>query len=411
MRFWLGQSASLLGSQITLLALPLTAITVLGASPSEMGLLAAAQGAPVLLVGPLAGVWVDRWPRRPVLLLSNLAQAALIGCIPALWALGVLRMDVLYGVGFLGGVAGAFFWPAYHAYVPALVEREHLVEANTKLEASVFLARVVGPGVGGLLVQVVSAPAALLADAASFLAATILLLGVHAPALPRTGTAPQGLWRDAGAGITAIASIPVLRALVLSESVFMFGAGGFFAVYVLFLARDLGLSPLAIGGVMAIAAPAALLGSLIPGGVVKYLGIGPTLLVAAAVGGAGRVLAPLAAGPVAVPLLACSECLRVGIGPTQNVTAASLRQAVTPDHLRGRTAAVTRSLTWGVAPLGALAAGLVGEAYGARGALLAAALVSAIPPLAILAASPLRTMRGLPQATTLASRAVSSSAR
>src|SRR5689334_4573513 len=181
MKLWSGETISLFGSQVTALALPLTAVLVLKASPAEMGILGAVEFAPFLLLSLFAGVWVDRLRRRPIMILADLGRALLVFSIPAMFWLGQLRMEYLYLVGLLTGVLTVFFDVAYQSYLPSLVEREQLVEGNSKLEVSRSVAQIAGPGLAGALVQTISAPVAMLVDGLSFLASTFFLGLIRKP--------------------------------------------------------------------------------------------------------------------------------------------------------------------------------------------------------------------------------------
>ena len=196
LRLWSGQTISQFGSQVTQLALPLTAAITLQVSALEMGVLGAVEFAPFLLFGLVAGVWVDRQPRRRTLIAADLGRALLLGLIPLAALFGVLRIELLYAVGFLTGVLTVFFDVAYQSYLPILVERSQLVEGNARLEVSRSVAQVVGPGLGGTLVQLVSAPVAIAVDALSFLASAGFLAGIgRAEPPPRRGAGP-GVWAD-----------------------------------------------------------------------------------------------------------------------------------------------------------------------------------------------------------------------
>src|SRR5206468_4513561 len=208
---WAGQSVSAVGSQVSALAVPLTAVVVLGAGPVEMGLLGAAQFAPALLLGLIAGVWVDRLPRRPILIAADLGRTALVAAVPSLALLGVLRVEHLLGIAFLIGSLSVLFDLAAQAYLPALVGREHIVEANSKFEQSASLAGVAGPSLAGLLVQAVGAPFAMALDAASFAASALCLARIRAPEAPPARAArPSRIWGEIGEGVRAVAADPIL---------------------------------------------------------------------------------------------------------------------------------------------------------------------------------------------------------
>src|SRR5439155_24965660 len=197
LKLWAGQTASLVGTEITRLAFPLTAVVLLHATPAQMGLLGAAQFAPFLLVGFFAGTWVDRWRRRPILLWTNLGQAVLLGSIPAAAPLHRLGIAQLYVVGFATGACTVVFDVAYQAFLPALIGHEHLVEGNSKLTASRSLTQMAGPGLGGGLAQLVSAPLAITADVCSFLVAALCFAWIREGVPACRGTLQrQSLWAD-----------------------------------------------------------------------------------------------------------------------------------------------------------------------------------------------------------------------
>src|SRR5918995_5403874 len=202
-RLWAAQSASLIGSEITALALPLMAVLLLDASPVQMGLLAAAGTAPFLLCSLPAGVWIDRRQRRPVLIAADIARAGLLLSIPLTAWLGVLRIEQLYAVTFLAGVLGVFFEVAHYAYVPSLVGRESVVEGNSKLQISYSAAEAGGPGIAGLLVQFISAPGAIVVEAITFLISAVLLRRIETPESPVDSQTSRGARLDVEAGLRA----------------------------------------------------------------------------------------------------------------------------------------------------------------------------------------------------------------
>src|SRR5205085_1546506 len=216
---WIGQTISAFGSRITREGLPLTANLVLGATPTEMGLLAAAGTLPVLLIGLLAGVWVDRLPRRPILIIADISRAVLLGTVPLAAVLGVLRIEQLYLVAVLVGILTVFFEVANQSFLPTLVQREHIVEGNSKLSASDSLAEIGGPALTGVLVQLITAPIAILFDALSFLASALCagFIRVREPA-PVPTEERQSLWREIREGLRLVLGNPLLRATTAALS-------------------------------------------------------------------------------------------------------------------------------------------------------------------------------------------------
>ncbi len=325
---WAGQTVSLFGSAFTTLALPLTAVLVLGATPWEMGLLAAVGGAPWFLFGPFAGVWVDRARRRPLLIATDLARALLLGSIPLAAALGMLRLGRLNLVAFPIGVASVLFEIAQQSYFPTLVTRERLVEGNSKLSASLTVANVAAPGLAGGIVQLLTAPLALLVDAASFLISAACLGAIRtaepAPAVA-AGSATVGAQIREGLRFTRDA--PAIRAFTATNATFFCCNGIVTTVLLLYLARDLGLSAAVIGLIRAVGSVGGLFGALLAAPLTARWGLGPTILWSAALRGAGLLAPPLAGSlPVGVvPVLVVGQFAMSGAWSVFFVNQTSLR--------------------------------------------------------------------------------------
>jgi MFS family permease len=399
-RLWAGQTISQIGSQITMLALPLTATLVLDASPLEMGILSAAEYLPFLLVGLFAGVWVDRVRRRPILVATDLARAVLLGSIPLAAALDVLSLEQLYAVGFLVGVATVFFDVAYQSFLPALVGRAELVEGNSKLEASRSIAQIAGPGLAGGLVSLITAPMALAIDAVSFVGSALFLSAIRAPeAPPAAAGASRSVWGDIRDGLRVVVDDPVLRSIAgCTATANLFGNVGM-AIYVLYVTRELGIGPALLGTILAVGSVGAVVGALVGGAVARRLGVGPTIVLSAGLFGLSGALVAAAAGSPAqvIAMLTAAQAVSGLAGTTYNINQVSLRQAVTPDQLQGRMNATMRFLVWGTIPIGALAGGVLGERIGMRPTLFVAALGSLLPVLWVLL-SPVRGIRAVPTA-------------
>jgi MFS family permease len=372
---WSGQSVSLLGSAVTRLALPLTAVLILGATPAQMGLLVASQTTPMLLIGLLAGVWVDRVRRRPLLIATDLGQAVLLGWIPLAAVLGLLRMEQVYVVAFLVGCLVVLSGLAGVAYLPVLVGRSRLVEANSWLTASESVAQIAGPSFAGGLVQVVSAPVAILIDCASFVVSAVALTRIRQPEpAPPPREAGQRIGPEIAEGFRLLLANPVLRALAGAA-----GTGNAFsaasqAVYLLFATRELGIDPALLGLILGIGSVGSLVGAVLAGPLARRFGLGQTMLGVAALYGLSSVLVPVAGGPllVASAVLLLARLLLALANPIFNITSISLRQTLTPDHLQGRVNASARFIANAVTPLGALVGGALGETIGLRPTLLVA---------------------------------------
>lgn len=395
MNLWIGQSVSLLGSQVTLLALPLTAVLVLDASPAQLGLLYAAQTAPFIVFGLLAGVWVDRLPRRPLLVLGDLGRAVLLTCIPVSAMLRALTVEQMYVVAFLVGMCTLIFDVAYQSYLPAVVARRDLVQANARLELSRSTAQIVGPGVAGVLVQTITAPLAILADAVSFVASSALVWTIHAPESPQLH-ARQSLAREIGVGLRAVLGQPLLRRIAGCTATSNLFSSALTALLVLFATSELGLTPAAFGLIVGAGSVGALLAAVANRAIVRRLGTGPTIVGGISVTALGAVLIPLSDGPlpVASVVLACGQALMGFGGVLYNVNQVSLRQTLTPDAVLGRMNATMRFLVWGTMPIGGLLGGVLAEHIGLRATLAVAAVGSLLAPVWV-AASPLVRLRSL----------------
>jgi MFS family permease len=395
---WAGQTISQFGSQISTVAVPLIAVITLHASAAQMGLLGALGRAPFLLY-LVAGVWVDRARRRPVLIGTDLARGLVLLAVPAAALAGALRIEVLYAVVFLVMTLQVWFDIAYMAYLPSILERERLIDGNVRLESSRSAAQVAGPGLGGLLVQALSAPLAVVADAASFVASALFLSGIRTPERPPTAAAGarRSLRAEIVEGLRFVLGHRLLRPLAVAV-----GVGNLFwamqlAVYVLFLNRGLGVPPALLGLILGAAGPGALAGSLLAGRLLRRLGLGTTVIGGLTLFGLGAALVPLAprALPVAVPLLMLAALAMALAFQVTSINVLSLRQAVTPARLQGRVNATFRFVGLGSSPLGALVGGALGGPLGLRPTLAVAALgLLAAPPLVAL--SPVRRLRRAP---------------
>ena len=403
LKLWAGQTISQVGAQVTFLALPLVAVVTLEATPFEMGLLTAAEAVPALLVGLHAGAIVDRHRRRPILVGGDLGRAALLALVPLAWALGALSMPLLYAVVLAIGLLNLFFDVAYQAFLPTIVPRERLVEGNGKLELSRTAAEVAGPGLAGGLVQLLTAPVALLLDACSYVASGLLIAWIKvAESLPDRASRPTRLLDEIREGLGVVLGDPRLRALLGGRGIFMFFNEMLEAVFVLYIARSLGVGPALLGAIFAVGGAGFVVGALLPERVAHRIGVGPALAGAVAIVGLSDLLVPLAEGSrwVVVPLLTVAQFF-FGIGLTVfNVNQVSLRQAIVPDRLRGRAGGTTRFLTSALVPLGALLGGLLGEVIGLRETLTLAAIGELLAAL-WLWRSPLRSLRHLPAAPTI----------
>jgi predicted MFS family arabinose efflux permease len=377
LKLWTGQTISELGSTVTRDAMPLLAVLVLNATPFEMGLLSALEGLPVLLLGIFAGVWVDRLRRRPVMILADLGRAGLLVLIPLAAWLGLLRIELLYGLVILTGLLGVFFNTAYRAYLPALVERAHLVEGNSKLALSSSLAEIGGSGLAGVLVQVIGAPLAMLLDAVSFLvsAASLALIRRPEPVIETSGE-EASLVREALEGLREVAKQPVLRALLGATATLNFLGSFIGPLYGLYAIRELGIGPAALGFTIAVGGISSFGGALLAERVLRRLGLRNTLIGSLGLYSLTTLLIPLGGSFVGLgfAFLLVSQLLGDALRTIYSIHALSLRQAITPDRLLGRVNASLELISDGIGPLGALVGGVLAAFLGIQAALFIASL-------------------------------------
>jgi MFS family permease len=370
-KLWAGQTVSELGSVVTRTAVPLVALLVLGAGPLEMAYIVVAGSLAVLLVGFFAGAWVDRVRRRPLLIASDAVRALLLFSIPIGYATGALRMEQLYVVVFLEGCLGALFSAAYPAYVPSLIGVDRVVEGNSKLATSSSIAEIGGPGIAGGLVQLVSAPFAILVDAVSFVVSAISLLLIRAPEPPRPArTTATPIRQEIVEGLQLVRRHRLLFPIVL-RSVVAHVAGSFYGVlYTIYLIEDLHLTPFLLGVVVSAGGVGSLVGSLFASRVIRRFGLGPALIWTAAGASILGVLTPLAQGPllVATAMVFLPQLIGDGLQTIEGVAELSLIQGLSPDRILGRVNATLEVFSHGIAyPIGALTAAGVAELIGVRG--------------------------------------------
>jgi predicted MFS family arabinose efflux permease len=367
-RLWLGQSVSLLGSQVTLVALPLTAVLTLHARPTQMSALRVASTLPFLLFGLLAGAWVDRHSRLTVLTLSSLGQAVLLAVIPALALAGGLRIELVYVIAFLVGILTVLFDVAYQAILPSLVRSQALVDANSRLETSRSLAQVIGPSVGGLLVQVFTAPIAILADVASFAFAAAALRTIPDPDTAPAASGRGSLLDEAWEGLGTLLGQPVLRAISTATTLNNLTVAIATPVLFLFIVQVAQLGPTLVGMALAANGLGGVAGALAGAGAARRLSIPGILGLGLLLGGLGTLL--IATAPASAPLnvaLVFAGQATLGVGlPFYNVNQVSLRQSLTPARLQARVHASSRTLTWAAVPVGAVIGGVLGEHLGLR---------------------------------------------
>ncbi|MFI7520077.1 MFS transporter [Micromonospora globbae] len=385
-RLWLSDAVSTLGTHVTAVALPLAALTVLGSGAAGVAALTAASTAPYLLLGIPAGAIVDRLPRRAVLVVADLVRAALLASVPLAWAAGLLTLTHLVLVALLAGAATVLFDVAYFAAVPAVVPPGRLADANARLEATRAVGQTAGPGVAGVLVGALGAPAALLVDVASFVASALFL--ARTPRLARSRAGRAGVWRDAAGGVHFVLRQPVVRALTLCSGLTNLWHAGFLAMLMVYAVRDLRLPAATVGLLVAGANVGYVLGAAVARPLRDRVGLGRAITGAAALqGGAALVLL---AQPVWIAAGLAVGAFASGL---YNVNAVSLRQAATPPAMLSRMTATSRFVIWGAMPLGAALGGAATGLLGAPGYLALASAGMAAAALLTLASPVWRTAR------------------
>jgi MFS family permease len=370
-KLWAGQTVSKFGTHITSAAMAATAVLVLQATPAQMGLLGAFAGLPVLLISLLAGVWVDRLRRKPILIAADLGRAFILLSIPVAALTGTLSMPQLYGVAGLVGVLTVLYNVADQSFLPAVVVRDKLVEANARIGASDSLAEIAGPALAGTLVQWLGAPYAIFVDVSSYLfsAASLGLIRAPEPS-PAPPRERPNVWREMGEGLRLVAHQPVLRALMGTTATHRFFGSFIGTIYWLFLVRDLGLPPAIVGVSIGIGGVGAFLGALVAERLTRRFGVGRTLI-------GSLIIVPLWSGLLLLPITTWSVSMVSGLFFVMQlmgdifwsvffINVISLRQAIIPAHLLGRASASLDFVGEGVTPIGALVAGAVATTIGAR---------------------------------------------
>lgn len=397
LRLWGAQTVSQFGSQISAIALPLVAVIALDVSAFQVALLGAVEMLPFSLFALPAGVWVDRLPRKPILVLADMGRGAALATIPLAWSLGALTIWQLYAVGFVVGLFTVFFDVAYQSYLPSLVARDLLLEGNSKLEISRSAAQIGGPGLGGVLVQAITAPYAIVADAVSFVWSALLVGRIQRREDPVVPTEERSMRRELVEGLRYLLGDPRWRAIALNVATFNFSANAAFSIFLVYAVRELDLSPATIGAVVALGNVGWLLGAMLAARVSSRIGIGRTLILGGALSGFGGLLVPLAPKSFPIPFLVASE-MAIALGIVlYNVTGISLIQALVPQRMLGRMNASRRWIVWGVIPLGNVVGGALATTIGLRGTLFAGTIAAACCFL-FLTVEPLRTIERLPEA-------------
>ena len=380
LKLWTAETISVFGSSITQLALPLIAATVLQVSALEFGLLTTIAFLPFILLSLPAGVWVDRLRRRPILIVTDLGRAAAIITIPIAFALDGLTIWQLYAVGFVNGCLTVFFDVAYQSYLPSVVERDQLVEGNSKLEITRSAAQILGPGIAGVLIGVLRAPFAMLLDSLSFALSAVFLGWIRRPepAPPAHDAAAHGPKRsmraDIASGLRYVTGHRWLRSIAATTGISNFFTNVLGAILILYLTQERGLSAAAIGFAFSVGSVGVLAAALTTNAITRRLGVGRVLVLAAIGFSVAGLPVALAPDELIWSGVALSGFIVGFASVAWNINQVSLRQAITPPGMQGRMNASMRFIVWGTIPVGAIVGGMLGDLLGLQEAIWVGAI-------------------------------------
>jgi MFS family permease len=402
LKLWTGQTISEFGSQVSGLAIPWLAAVSLHATPLEFSILGLLGFLPFMLFALPAGVWVDRLRRRPILIAGDAARAQLLAYIPIAWAIGILDIWQLMALQFVIGICTVFFDVAYQSYLPSLVDRDQLIEGNSKLQTTVAAAGIGGPGLAGVLIGVLTAPYAVALDAASFVISTLFMIPIRAQeTLPeREAGAPKPkMLPELKEGVAYVVRHPHLKWIAMCTGSSNFFGQVAFSIGLLYMARTLHISSFWAGVVFAGFGVGSIVGALVTTRFQKAVGVGNAIWIPAVLFSLGGLAFPLAPKSFPIPVLIVGT-LAFGVGGmAYNITQVSLRQAITPERIQGRMNATMRWIVWGTIPLGALAGGAIATAYSLRAALWVGAIGGLFTFLPVLLSS-VRSIKEMPEPVT-----------
>jgi len=400
LKLWGGETISLLGSRISSVALPLTAALTLHASPLQMGLLGMVS-VPSVLLGPFLGVWVDRSRRRPLLIGVSLGRVLILATVPVAALVHLLTLAQLYVVFALHDILSNASGAAYRPFLSMLLTPDELVEGNSKMEVSSAVATIVGPGLAGIVVQVLTGPFAIALDAASYLVTSLTLALIRIPTdTPARPSDHSGVLADVGEMLGTIRGSPILRAMAGTGSALLLFQGFGLATYVLYLTRDLRLAPREVGLLYTVGGAGALAGALLAGRLTERLGVGPAIVASLLLTSISSLLVPLAgsspftASLVVILFLATAQFLQGASLTVYYINWYSLSQVVVPHYLLGRFTATMGTLVFSAQPMGALVAGALSSLISLKATLLAATIILCLMSLRLLR-SPLQRVREL----------------
>jgi MFS family permease len=399
LKLWTAETVSVFGTQVTLLALPLVAATILQVTPFEFALLGTIEFLPFIFLSLPAGVWVDRLRRRPILIIGDIGRAISLVSIPIAFYFDVLTIWQLYAVGFINGCLTVFFDVAYQSYLPSIVDRDQLVEGNSKLEITRSASQIVGPGMAGVLIGILRAPFAILADAASFVVSALFVFAIRRPEPAiephdeATGPRPS-MRSEIAAGLRYVTGHRWLRSIAATTGTSNFFGNVMGAILILFLVRERGFTAETLGFAFSIGSVGVLVAALTASRICARLGVGRTLVLSAL--GFGVAGIPVAIAPDSWLFAAVASSGFIGgfFGVAWNINQVSLRQAITPTRMQGKMNATMRFIVWGTIPLGQIVGGFLASIIGLHNTIWIGALggLIAFLPVALSSVRELKTM-------------------
>lgn len=387
---WAGQTISTIGDQMSGLALPVLAVTMLQAAEWQIGMMNAAGMSMFLLIGLPAGAWVDRWLKRRVMILADVVRMMVVLSVPLAWWAGILNMTFLIVGAAVISAANVFFDVAYQSVLPIMLPKEHMAKANSALETTKQTSMLAGPAVVGFLLTIVKAPMLMLIDAVSFLVSLVSVVRIKMDESTIAKKDRGKLRHEITEGVKFVTKHPIIGRITASTSIFNFFTSGVHTLVPILVLRTMDVSPGLYGLVFTAAAAAGLAGALSAAKIGERIGQGNTVIAALVLGGVSVFGFPIAAmigGQGGFPIVVAAEALLAFTGLVYNITQVSARQALCPEHLLGRMNASIRFFVWGVLPISALLAGAFATWFGlvpvfwvgAIGALLATWFIFASP--------------------------------
>ena len=401
LRLWTAETISQFGTQVSLLALPLVAVTLLSATPFEVALLGTIEFLPFILFSLPTGAWVDRLRRRPILIIGDLGRAAVLSTIPIAYVLGVLTIWQMYVVGFVAGTLTVFFDVAYQSYLPSLVERDQLVDGNGKLEVSRTIAQTAGPAIGGGLIGLVTAPFAIIADAVSFLGSALFVFSIRRheprpdPHVDEHGRARGSLRQEVSAGLRYVLGNRYLRGIAACTATSNLFGNIAFAVIIVYAVRDLNLTAPEIGIVFGLGNIGSIVGALTADRLRRAIGLGPAIIASIALSGPGLLFVAIAPRSDPIAFLVAGGVLTGLSNVIYNINQVSFRQAITPTTMQGRMNATMRFIVWGTIPIGSVLGGVIATSASVSTAIWVGAIGSFLALIPVIV-TPVRRLREMP---------------